>query len=244
MSDQLRRRLKRVLTPLRATPFHPQWLPIRQHRNRSAWVAERATGDVLDVGAAGGAMRGSLHRSANYVSLDYPATACGLYGTRPDVFGDAAHLPFADQTFDTLLLMEVIEHLPSPELALAEAHRVLRKGGRLLVTVPFAYPMHDQPFDYQRFTEHGLIHRIRQAGLRQIAVDEIGSAVEAASGIQAMALAQGGVEAIASRSSRLLMLPLLPLMIVVANLSGWILARIAPAKGLMPGGYYVEARRT
>ena len=104
--------------------------------------------------------------------------------------------------------------------------------------------MHDQPFDYQRFTEHGLIHRIRQAGLRQIAVDEIGSAVEAASGIQAMALAQGGVEAIASRSSRLLMLPLLPLMIVVANLSGWILARIAPAKGLMPGGYYVEARRT
>jgi ubiquinone/menaquinone biosynthesis C-methylase UbiE len=46
------------------------------------------------------------------------------------------HLPFADGSFDFILLSEVIEHLEAPQMSIREASRVLRPGGRLLITTP------------------------------------------------------------------------------------------------------------
>jgi SAM-dependent methyltransferase len=46
------------------------------------------------------------------------------------------HLPFVDGSFDLVLLSEVVEHLEAPHLSIREASRVLRPGGRLLVTTP------------------------------------------------------------------------------------------------------------
>lgn len=238
----LRRRLRRILAPLVATPLHPQWAVARQHRGRTAWVAARARGDVLDVGCAGAAIRTALAHCDRYCGLDYPTTASGLYGTRPELYGDARKLPFADASFDTVLLLDVLEHIAEPEAALAEARRVLRADGGLLVTIPFAYPMHDQPHDYQRLTEHGLRDRLRRAGFREVAIDEAGSAAEAAAASLCMALAQGGIDALAARGWRRLWLPLLPPLVLLANLVGWLAQRVLPTRHLMPGGYYVQAR--
>lgn len=49
---------------------------------------------------------------------------------------DMESLPFDDETFSTIIATEVLEHLPNPEVALAELHRVLKPGGKLLGTVP------------------------------------------------------------------------------------------------------------
>ena len=76
------------------------------------------------------------------VGLEYDA----VYAARarrhyPDLAflrGSADRLPFADQTFDVVLLLDVLEHLPRPEPALAEAWRVLRPSGTLIVSVPHA----------------------------------------------------------------------------------------------------------
>lgn len=54
---------------------------------------------------------------------------------------DAAALPVADDSVDAVLLLDVIEHLDAPEQALAEAHRVLRPGGALVVSVPHSGPL-------------------------------------------------------------------------------------------------------
>ncbi len=180
---------------------------------------------------------------SSYHGLDYPTTAVGLYDTRPDVFGDGCRLPFADESFDTILLLDVLEHISEPEAALAEARRVMRSDGRLLMTIPFAYPLHDQPHDYQRYTEHGLAYRVRRAGLHVALIREVGSATEAASGNLAMALAQGGIDALTARSWRILWLPALPLVVLLVNLTGWVFARLLPTRQMMPGAYYVEARR-
>lgn len=71
---------------------------------------------------------------------------------------DAYRLPFGDGTFDVVLCAEVLEHMYSPALALAEIQRVLKTGGKLLLTTPFAYPIHYAPTDYYRFTRFGLLH--------------------------------------------------------------------------------------
>jgi SAM-dependent methyltransferase len=180
----------------------------------------------------------------SYCGLDYPVTALDMYGTRPDVFGDGCRLPFSDESFDSVLMLDVLEHISRPEAALAEARRVMRPGGKLLLTIPFAYPLHDEPHDYQRLTEHGLAYRVRQAGLHLTKIHQVGTAAEAASGNLAMALAQGAIDAISSRSWRMLWLPALPPLVLLANLVGWMSAGMLPTRRMMPGAYYVEARRT
>lgn len=237
----LRNRLRKVLAPILATPFHPQWLIARQGRDRIDWVSRRAVGTVLDIGCADGNIRKSLTRISEYHGLDYPSTAKGLYGTRPEIFGDARRLPFQDRSFDTVMLLDVLEHVPDPDLALNEASRVLRLGGRLLLTIPFAYPLHDQPHDYQRLTEHGLARRIHQAGLQIELIQPVGVSAEVASANLAMAIAQGGIDAIANRSWRMVWLPLLPFAVFLVNTLGWCFGRMWPSQQMMPGAYFVEA---
>jgi SAM-dependent methyltransferase len=65
-------------------------------------------------------------------------------------------LPFRDSSCDTLLAVEVLEHVPDPTRCAAEFARVLRPGGKLLITVPFSAPRHQLPFDFARFTPEGI----------------------------------------------------------------------------------------
>jgi 2-polyprenyl-3-methyl-5-hydroxy-6-metoxy-1,4-benzoquinol methylase len=64
--------------------------------------------------------------------------------------------PVPDAAYDTVLCSEVLEHVADPGAALAEIGRVLKPGGRLVLTTPFLGRLHDEPHDYYRFTKHGL----------------------------------------------------------------------------------------
>jgi SAM-dependent methyltransferase len=67
------------------------------------------------------------------------------------VAADVGHLPFADETFDKILLSEVLEHLPDDLGALLEVGRVLKRGGVVAVTVPnHHYPMLWDPINWTR----------------------------------------------------------------------------------------------
>lgn len=74
---------------------------------------------------------------------------------------DAYQLPFGEGTFDVVVCAEVIEHMREPARALEEVRRVLKPGGKLLLTTPFAFPIHYAPTDYYRFTRFGLTHLLR-----------------------------------------------------------------------------------
>jgi len=87
-------------------------------------------------------------------------------------------LPFPAASFDTVLLSDVLEHIHSPELLLAEIFRVLAPGGKLLMNVPFLYWLHEQPHDFYRYTEHGLRRLVERAGLEVLVLDSLGGAAE------------------------------------------------------------------
>jgi Methylase involved in ubiquinone/menaquinone biosynthesis len=75
-----------------------------------------------------------------------------------DIRGSLLALPFQDDTFDGVVLTEVLEHCTDPVGAVNQVRRVLKPGGLLLVTSPFVWPEHDvagQYRDYWRFTRHG-----------------------------------------------------------------------------------------
>jgi 2-polyprenyl-3-methyl-5-hydroxy-6-metoxy-1,4-benzoquinol methylase len=81
-----------------------------------------------------------------------------------------AGLPFSDRCFDTILATDVLEHLRSPALFWAEASRVLRPRGKVIVGVPFLYWIHEQPHDHGRYTEYRLRAWCEENGLSILSI--------------------------------------------------------------------------
>ena len=68
------------------------------------------------------------------------------------------------ETYDSVICLEVLEHVPDPFSAARELNRVLAPGGVLVASVPHLSRLHDEPHDYYRYTRHGLRHLLEQAG--------------------------------------------------------------------------------
>jgi SAM-dependent methyltransferase len=231
-------RLRRLAQRFRHSMLHPQWVSFRFKEQAAREVAVLADGDVLDIGCADSALRARLKASARYVGLDYPGTATALYRTLPGVFGDAQSLPFRDASFDTIVVLDVLEHLPRPQECLVEMARVLRPGGSVLLHVPFAYPLHDRPFDFWRFTGHGLETLAVGAGLQVQTVAARGQAIEGAALLLNLALTQSLLEAARRVRPVIVLGVLLVPVVVVVNLAGWLLSRLAPTVDFLPVSYW------
>jgi len=114
---------------------------------------------VLCVGASGPLSERIAGMQARVTTIDIAPER------KPDVVADVTDLRgFADAAFDAVFLMEVLEHVIAPEQAMAEIRRVLVPGGRLVLSTPFLFEIHEAPHDYYRFTEHGLRHLLRGFG--------------------------------------------------------------------------------
>jgi SAM-dependent methyltransferase len=132
-------------------------------------LAPRARGRLLDVGC-GDKPYEHLFRPyvGEYVGVEheatFAATSAGARG-RADVRYDGRRLPFPDESFDTVMSVQVLEHTPDPAGLLVEMARVLRRDGILILSAPFSFRLHEEPHDYFRFSPHGLRLLCAGAGL-------------------------------------------------------------------------------
>ena len=231
-----------TLKLLRHTPLHPQWL-LPSSRKAAKWVSGMSEGRVLDIGCADRWIQPHLASGCLYIGLDYPVTGGALYCSQPDVFADASFLPFQDASIDTVVILEVLEHLRRPQAALGEIARVVRPGGRVLLSMPFLYPIHDAPHDYQRYTAHGLVRELDNAGLRIEQMQMSMCSAESAGLIVNLALGGMAMEAIRLRHAGSLLLPVIVLAIPAINIFAWILGLLLPSWPALGLGYQVTARR-
>lgn len=123
---------------------------------------------VLDVGAGSAPYR-ELFQHAEYTTADWEQSV-HLDGQAPDVTAPADALPLDDRSFDVVLSTQVLEHVPEPARVLAELHRVLLEGGRLFLTVPLVWELHELPHDYYRYTPSGLAHLLETAGFADVEI--------------------------------------------------------------------------
>ncbi|KFN51267.1 hypothetical protein P873_03100 [Arenimonas composti TR7-09 = DSM 18010] len=200
-----------------------------------------ACGVVVDIGAADRWVRAYLPEGVHYVALDYPVTGRDLYGARPDVFADGAALPFADASVDGVICLEVLEHVADPARVVAEIARVLRPGGDAWISMPFLYPLHDAPHDYQRYTEFGLRRDLGRAGLGVVAMKRTLSAIATAGLLASLAIA-GPLRDRRGIGVTLLAAPAAALVLLV-NVTAAVLGRMWPDWGHLGIGYEVRARR-
>ena len=139
-------------------------------RRIDAFLQKHATSErTLDVGGGSGPYKKYF---PNRVCIDAEA------GDGVDFVGDAHDLShFRDGEFGCVLCTEVLEHLHTPQMAINEMRRVLRPGGKLILTTRFIFPLHNIPGDYFRFTRYGLAHLLRD--WKSVEIAEEGTTIEA-----------------------------------------------------------------
>ena len=120
-------------------------------------------GQALVVGAGREPYKKLLKLAENIIVTDVGEWHAGL-----DQIADAHALPYKDESFDYVLAIEVFEHLRKPSQAAAEIHRVLKPNGKAVVTIPFMFRVHADPYDYQRLTKDGLIVLFEKFDLVQV----------------------------------------------------------------------------
>ncbi|MHC2995804.1 MAG: class I SAM-dependent methyltransferase [Candidatus Atribacteria bacterium] len=125
-------------------------------------LAKNIKGKTLDVGCGQKAYE-KFCNSSEYVGLEID-TPKNKKLKKADYFYDGKIFPFNDSEFDSIIIIQVFEHVFNPEEFLSEVNRVLKMGGVMLITVPFLWDEHEQPFDYARYSSFGLKFILKKSG--------------------------------------------------------------------------------
>lgn len=147
------------------------------------FTAEHLHGRLLDAGAGKLPHRPLVNElTSEYVSLDFKLTHPEL-----DVVADVQSMPMSDNSFDSAICIEVLEHVPNPEKALRELLRVLKPGGKLVFSVPHFLYLHNEPYDFYRYTKYGLQELAQRVGFRVVMIKPSGGLLCFLQGVAATA---------------------------------------------------------
>lgn len=147
-----------------ALPINPVFLPRRALWRAMAETAPQVHGRLLDVGCGSQPYRALFRGVSEYIGLELD-TPDNRATKQADLYYDGNTFPVIEGSVDAVLCNQVLEHVFNPARFLAEIARVLRPGGVLILTVPFLWPEHEQPYDCLRYTSFGLRDRLTTAGL-------------------------------------------------------------------------------
>jgi SAM-dependent methyltransferase len=155
--------------------------------NRDRWVAQQAAALsagslMLDVGAGSCPYRELFahcdYRAQDFSGLQPVQLRHGGYG-RLDYVCDASSIPVGDSTFDAVLCTEVLEHVPDPHAVIRELARILKPGGRLLLTAPLGSGIHQEPHHYYGgYTSYWYQHFLPRLGFERIKIEANGGSLK------------------------------------------------------------------
>ena len=210
--------------------FSPSWLGIFTNPFYFARVglceamtelAPRLSGKMLDVGC-GSKPYQSLFAVDTYIGLDIDNEVTRNNGTADQLY-DGGKFPFEDAEFNSILCNQVLEHVFNPDEFLGEINRALKSGGKLLLTVPFVWDEHEQPYDYARYSSFGLKALLEKNGFKILQHKKL-----AADASVIFQLINAYLYKITQRLPKLIKLLFIATVIAFFNVLGILLAKVLP----------------
>ena len=162
MLDWLRENRERIEQDLGASPGRRFLSPSAygQYQATLRLVLAHVRGRAIDLGCGYAPFRNQLTDNVTaYDTLDLrPRIRTTYVGDVQDMY------MISQESYDSALILEVLEHVPDPFKAMREIYRILKPGAVVVLSVPHLSRIHDAPYDYYRFTSFGLQHMLSDAG--------------------------------------------------------------------------------
>jgi len=156
----------------------------KTHNNRRAWnwlvyqssdeflnkYAPHYKGSLYDLGCGVRAYEPFfLNFSDSYTGIDWGSS---IHDTKADIFADLnLPLPVDSAVADTVVCLSVLEHLSEPQTLLNEAYRIMKPGATMILQVPWQWKLHEEPYDFFRYTPYGLRHLFTKSGFKDIEIE-------------------------------------------------------------------------
>jgi len=136
--------------------------------------AGKLEGELLDLGCGTKPYESLFVNAKEYIGLDMENEGHSHEKEPIDIYYDGKTIPFDDNRFSAIFSSEVFEHVFDIDKLIPEMKRVLKPGGKMLVTVPFAWNEHEVPNDFGRYTSFGIKHLLKKHGFSVINYEKSG----------------------------------------------------------------------
>lgn len=147
--------------------FNPRRYAIESFVNHSANITKKGS-KILDAGA------GPCPYKSKFTHCAYEATDFKDEYKVLDFVCSLDKIPKKDETYDAILCTEVLEHVEKPQEVINELYRITKKGGKLFLTVPQEWMVHQKPYNFYYFTNYGLESLVKNAGFRKYKIVPMG----------------------------------------------------------------------
>ncbi|OON95055.1 MAG: hypothetical protein ATN32_07355 [Candidatus Epulonipiscium fishelsonii] len=117
-----------------------------------------------------------LFKCKKYIAIDYPQTRSK--SDKNIIWYDGKHIPLKNNCIDCILTTEVMEHIPNLDEILKECNRVLKNEGHIIITIPFLFPEHENPYDFRRFTNEGIKMLLEKHGFKIVILEKTSTYIE------------------------------------------------------------------
>jgi SAM-dependent methyltransferase len=207
--------------------FHPYYFIRSQLLKSVQGQAHHLKGRLLDFGCGSKPYKNLLEVD-EYIGVDFVNEGHPHDNEQIDVYYDGKTIPFPDNSFDSILSSEVFEHVFNLPEILAELARVLKPGGKMLITCPFIWKEHELPHDYARYTLFALEDMLQKNNFMIRVTNKSGNFIQVISQLVVLYFYDTGY-------SKVKKLPVIKqlfqfVFFFLPNLSGIILNKILPSK--------------
>jgi len=141
------------------------------HKDLFRAIKKHATGKLLDIGCGNKPYNNIVTPYINeYIGCDIVQSS----DNQVNILCPANNIPLDDRSFDTVISTQTIEHVEDHQGLVNEAYRLLNTGGVFILSGPLYWPLHEEPFDFFRFTRHGFKYILEKAGFEVVSIDSNG----------------------------------------------------------------------
>lgn len=134
-------------------------------------------GNVLDFGCGCKPYK-DIFQVEEYVGMDIEVSGHSHKNENVDIFYDGNTIPCADNYFDSIFSSEVLEHVFNIDKILTELYRVLKPNAYMVITVPFVWDEHEEPYDFGRYSSFGIDYLFKKTGFEVISINKTGGYIQ------------------------------------------------------------------